>query len=597
MSEQYRRVRDQLRSRGYLQGRVERFVLHDLVVEGGRRPGALRPAARAALIGAPLLGAVLAAAAAAGNRPLIGFADALWLWLYFGLLAAGALFVLVVAATHLVALGSRRRRLRRPNAWRAALVVGLPTLAYLLVLWWQRGPGSAPLVDGLFLLAANLCALLVAWLAGMVSLANNIGRTGEVPDRRRRPIALALIVLLPLSAGWWVARAALAEGPRSLEPSAFEVDPGGARLLVVAVDGLADADVTALAAEEPRLERWFAGAARFPLQREGDREPAELWTTIATGLPPRRHGVQGAGGERLPGVATPLRSGRGGVPLAAALRWLLPSRTVAISGGVRPVRTLWEIVGLREPSLAIGWWASWPADQDPASSGRAVVLSDRVLPKLLAGGEPNRESAPLPLMGRLAASFGEDEAALRAEFERAFGDFAEAESERLAWESFLIDAYRWQRLSQLGELPRLRAAFVYLPGLDILRGRGGEGLPAHRRWLAARLAELAAGEREVVLIADPGRGPHGGGAVIWGGAGPCTGSPLSPLDVAPLLLAASGYPPSREMPGGVPRDDCGVAVERGRVDSYGRRPVEAVPYDAEDEAAMVERLRSLGYLK
>jgi len=98
----YEEVRRQLRERGYLEGRLERFVLRD-------PRHLLRSSAKAALLGAPVLGALLAAAAVAANRPLLGVRDALVLWLYFTVLAGGVLLALDLAAAGIVGALARRR--------------------------------------------------------------------------------------------------------------------------------------------------------------------------------------------------------------------------------------------------------------------------------------------------------------------------------------------------------------------------------------------------------------------------------------------------------------------------------------------------------
>ena len=55
------------------------------------------------------------------------------------------------------------------------------------------------------LAAATATTALVAWLAGVVSLAGIVGRTGEVPDRNRRFAVLVLAVLVPVAAAFFVA--------------------------------------------------------------------------------------------------------------------------------------------------------------------------------------------------------------------------------------------------------------------------------------------------------------------------------------------------------------------------------------------------------
>jgi len=69
MSERYEEVRRKLVERGYLHGRIERFLLRDLIAPGGPARAVLRTSLKAAVLGAPLLGGLLAASAVAASAP------------------------------------------------------------------------------------------------------------------------------------------------------------------------------------------------------------------------------------------------------------------------------------------------------------------------------------------------------------------------------------------------------------------------------------------------------------------------------------------------------------------------------------------------
>ncbi len=614
----YETVRRKLLDRGYLHGPIERFVLRDLEgVRSGARP-LFVAAAKAGLIGGPILGGLLGIAALLANRLALG--DLILLWAYFAALSTVVLFVLnIVVALPWMAL-ARRRGARSSDAVFAGLIVALPTMVYLGLLWTRRHRGHAVTEDLLFLVLALAVALLVAWLAGMVSLAGIIGRTGQVPDRRRRTVLLALLVLVPLGLLLFVSRGVLAEAG-GLRPAAFEPAGNTRRLVVVGVDGLEAGLVEAF---EPRgvvsglLDAMGRGAV-FPFRRPADGEPAAVWTNLMTGMPAREHGVGGAGSERLPGVSTPLNAESGPMPLEAALRFLLPTETVPTSGHQRRVRTLWEIVALRQPAVAVGWWASWPADTDTDADTPGYVVSDRVLPKLLAGAGPDRDTLPGSLFGRMRSDFDGDRRRLQADFERFFGASGSASLDRWMWESFLIDGYALQWTERLMADPDVRAAFVYLPGLDILRERlalrgDGDGiagvlatqagLETYVGWLDRLFERMSAAEQahDWVLLADPGRraevDSEGFVVIVGESVEPgCVAPQGSTLDAAPRVLRLLGFPTSREMPG-TPADSCwssGTPVPEV-IETFGRKvpPRELPASDFDDE--MVERLKSLGYL-
>lgn len=617
----YAEVRRKLVERGYLQGPIERFLLRDLVRPGGGARRLARAGLKAALIGGPILGALLAGAAIEANRPLWSVTDAALLWLYLAVPAGAILFALIVGVAAIVAALARRRGARPSDVVRASLLAGLPLLGYLLLLRWEQ-PGRGGLAaDMVFLVAALGATLLVAWLAGIVSLAGIVGRTGEVPDRRRRTVLVSLLALVPLGAAFLLLPDAGRRGPGPLPASAFEVEAGAPRLVLIGVDGLDGGLVEALASSGAVDSLLIAmqGGAVFPMRRESGIEPPEVWTTILTGMPAEVHGVRSIGAERLPGVATPLRADAGPRPLAAALRFLLPARTVPTSGSARRVLTFGEIVALKAPSASVGWWASWPAREEGADESAGYIVSDRVLPKLLADRPDDRDTAPESLFARLRSDFDGDRAAIRDEMREELGAALQGPSGALLRESFLIDAYALRVVSRLSGDPAVRASLVYLPGLDILRSRlrdeaGAPGtaqaiaqqaaLEAYVRWLAGRLAEAAAAtpSRIALVVADPGRaaGPDAEGFVLVTGeraAPACIGPLVAPLDVAPLALDLAGFPASVEMAGRVPDRCLEAGVPRSRVATFGRRGIARVAAPSAFDPEMVERLKSLGYLR
>jgi hypothetical protein len=295
---------------------------------------------------------------------------------------------------------------------------------------------------------------------------------------------------------------------------------------------------------------------------------------------------------------------------SAALRFLLPARTMPASGAGRRVRALWEMAGLARPSAVVGWWASWPASGTEGDPPAGYVVSDRVLAKLLSQREEDRDTAPASLYARLAQDFPAERADWRARFDARFGELPE-DARALAWESFLIDTFAWSTTRRLLDDPQVTTSFTYLPGLDILRTRisgsaaAAAAIEGYLRWLdVSILGELSKrGEDRILVVADPGRsaarGEEGFVAAVGGGAVPfCVGPPIGDLDVAPLALRLAGLPTSREMPGAAP-ERCfeGAPAPPRAVATWGRRgrPAETAASDYDPE--MVLRLKSLGYLR
>jgi hypothetical protein len=355
------------------------------------------------------------------------------------------------------------------------------------------------------------------------------------------------------------------------------------------------------------------------MKRSQGAEPAEVWTTLLTGVDAERHGVTSAGASHLPGIRTALSARSRPLALGAALGVLLPGRTVPSSAATRVARTSWEIVALRQRAIAVGWWASWPAASDPFEQGGAYVVTDRVLPKLLAGTAGDRDTWPPSLYDRLRGEFDGDRRKLREQFEGAFPLPHGEQLGHWLWESFLIDGYASLLTERLLSDPQARAAFVYLPGLDILRHRLAQRIGAGdaRELLSAPAALTGYAEAleawivhlmglrpgwHVLLVADPGRGMGAddeGFVLVLGprARAGCVGPLLALTDPPAIALDLLGFPRSRELAGRVP-DLClaSAPVQLGEVASYGPPPAGTGSPFSDYDAEMVQRLKSLGYL-
>ena len=75
------------------------------------------------------------------------------------------------------------------------------------------------------------------------------------------------------------------------------------------------------------------------------------------------------------------------------------------------------------------------------------------------------------------------------------------------------------------------------------------------------------------------------------------GAPLDPLSVAPLALGLAGFPRSDELTGAQPGTCLPAAMPEHSVATYGRRPRSPSPQRSPSDPEMLERLKSLGYVR
>jgi hypothetical protein len=603
-------VREQLRRLGYLDSGLDRFVL------GGTRAATVVAASRRVALRVGLLGGVVLAAAltlaAAGldTRLLSAPGDlgvlALYLFVATGAATAVAAFAGGLAAGWWV---RRRGRAASPRLSRnVGLALGLAGLAYLAAWWRSHGMHAAPAVQAVAAVAGIAACFALGRFGALAAVAVlSAGGAGQgLPDAhltRRRMVPLLAGAALLLGAG--VAAASYLGSRPVRDAPDFAVAGTGLRLRVLGLDGLDPRMASQMAAEMPALQRLLSSSARARMRVEPEQVPALVWTTVATGRGPEAHGILSTGARRLAGMRTPVSLDEKGLvarTLARGAELLRLERAVPPTSVLRGVKAFWNVAA--DKGLRVGvvnWWATWPAD---AING--YVVSDRAYFKLEKGGPAEREVHPPELFDRL-----------RPLAPPPGGAVGEAERARRL-DQFHFDAARALRG---GSPPDLEA--VYLPGLDIVTmlqiGEAASDLPsldarlrtvrAHYAWtdgLIGRWLDSAGPDEVLVLVADPGRLARRAGqaegmlAIAGGPARAADLGTVSERDVAPTVLHLLGIPRSDELEGRVVDEafspEFRAARPVRRVASYGRR-VPSAPARSEFDRAMLEELKSLGYIR
>ena len=238
--------------------------------------------------------------------------------------------------------------------------------------------------------------------------------------------------------------------------------PTGLRAIVLAVDGVDVATIDRLraAGRVPAFDR-LLGQAVATMPSDTDRDPARVWTTIATGQPPERHGVRALESRQVAGLGGRLQTeSPGWSALAAATDVLRLTRPAIASADERLIPAFWEVAaraGLR--TAVVHWWATWPA---PENAG--IVLSDRAILRLEHPGPPDREIAPPALYEALRQTWTARRA--RAIASAAALGPVDAEGAGSVARAAELDATILD-LADDANLGATDLLAIYLPGLDI----------------------------------------------------------------------------------------------------------------------------------
>ena len=556
---------------------------------------------------------------------------AVYLAVMFGVTTAVAAFAVImpasVVARSSASFPSRARRV----AAAAGILIFLACLAYL-TLWWRAAVTTSsaptPLFSAAVLGVAVTISLVLGHAVAVTALAvvARLGHASETMARGvplsswRATVALAAIAFVGAAALLFASAPGSAPAPSS---PALTVVPTGERVLVIAVDGLDVALLDRLRTASPNalpaFSQLLAGSSAA-LTPDADRDPARVWTTIATGQTPDRHGISALEGRQLAGVEGRLRPKSGiGALFAGATDLLRLTKPVITSGNERRIPTFWEVAartGLR--TSVIHWWATWPAAATGDDAG--TVLSDRALLRLEQGGALDGEISPASLYDTLRKDWAarHTRAGERA---RNAGAAEAADVAALVTRSAELDAM----LADLAADPLLSNVdleVVYLPGLDIAQhGLLGTNAAAAPSAMAARVQAveryyafldgligdlITASPRTVMLVAQPGRIEAPGAGLVALAGGPAnigttriTGAPVS---VAATVLSLLGVPIAADLSGPVLEDLVSPAFRRAHPDrsvtTYGPRRIGARPRTGKAlDQEMIERMRSLGYVR
>ena len=470
------------------------------------------------------------------------------------------------------------------------------------------------------------------------------GRYNRAVRTLRTRTALALGAALCL-AGCGRDRSGVHQGHAG---SGAAVGAGGGRVVIVGIDG-ADWRVIDPLIQQGRLpsfKRIVSEGASGVLQSMEPSASPSLWTTIATGVAPDRHGIHGfvvgqggsggqaaVGGEEAPGA------GAGDVR--------------PVTSTMRTAPAFWNILPEQGRKVGVvGWLVTWPAepvDGFMVSSYLPYVYNwstGRPLKGTIVAGIP-RQTFPEGLIDSLeplkVKPADLDEAAIRRFYDPARTASLSPSTRDCVtgflWSLACDETYRRIGLKLFDTYP-VDLFAVYFGGVDVASHRFwkfshprdldygvdpreasvlGGVIDAYYAYVDAILAEYLSrlGERDtLVVLSDhgfkpvlfPGRpntsGHHRmeGILAVWG-RGAARGARIEGarlLDVLPTIFYLLDVPLARDLPGRVLTQalEPGLVASRAPrfVESYASAGRPAGPEASDLDRNVLERLRSLGYI-
>jgi hypothetical protein len=520
-----------------------------------------------------------------------------------GIAIYGAMLAPASLLLHLPFTWGRPRRARRVLPWALTLALAISALLD----WTHASYYAYFLPPGINdrLIKTALWLSLGALIAFYTALLHSLHRRPYGTRSRLAYTAIALLSVYAMVERREAFRPRAAPSPR---PATFETGRRP-KLWVIGIDSATLDAILPLAGQGrlPFLSTVLRGGAYGRLGSLSPTRRDAVWTTLATGKYPFKHGILG----RRPYPADFLAPGAELrlLPTGISFRhWGTLGREPLPAARGREALTLWEILPrLGVPAGVVGW-----PEAAPRSGEDAFALADRFF-----GREAGpRDAWPADLADQ-ARIFRPDPREIAPALRSRFGPRPPE------WLLDALTADLWRQsltLSLAGQNPRAEAIFLLIPGLREVSRRTFGGFSAVQfegehgggvaRTAAERLAAyyteidtlLAAvwaheeGPRLLAVVSAYGVDPQGGWRRIWGqmapgkalggeflaapdgalllyGAGVRPGALLTGarlVDLAPTLLYGLGFPVARDLDGQVLTD----AFDKGFL---ARNPVTFFP--------------------
>lgn len=149
----------------------------------------------------------------------------------------------------------------------------------------------------------------------------------------------------------------------------------GARVAVIGWDGGEWSVIESLVADGymPNLERLIENGVSAPFRSLPSTKSPLVWTSIATGKVPAKHGITDFGSFQFPGMINNFSVYPDGLGYYRLISRFMRHADLPVTSSTRRVNAIWNILSDAELSVGVvGWWATWPAEKV-----NGFILSDR----------------------------------------------------------------------------------------------------------------------------------------------------------------------------------------------------------------------------
>lgn len=291
--------------------------------------------------------------------------------------------------------------------------------------------------------------LLITWYLTTVFLCVLLYHATKLhPQAGHRKLTLTLpkffalffiIVFLVTGLVWTTSRQATSSrdyGDKAEIKTALDGVNWDTKVAIIGWDGGEWSVIERLLAEGtmPNLQCLIDGGVHARLRSLPSTKSPLVWTSIATGKVPAKHGINDFGSFQFPGMVNNFSTYPDGLGYYRLISRLLPSADLPVTSTTRKTAALWEILSQAKHTTGmIGWWATWPAE--PVNG---FMISDRFTytlfnPRATARTVKKGQTYPVELLDEVSQFIRTPDSITDAEYQRFLPNVPKAATQPANW--------------------------------------------------------------------------------------------------------------------------------------------------------------------
>ena len=300
----------------------------------------------------------------------------MYLYAVLGLIVGAVFWVAIWLLSRMFAKNYRGRLFVRQ--WiKVYLIVSGILFVYLALTRQELRSGN---FDNFLLVVYYLSALVLGWL-----LSASVRPRANPHSSRDRRLSLPkfwglLVLYLIVALGVTLitsssAKQALVLGDPGEIQSALSAPPNNTRVAVIGWDGGEWSVINEMIARGrmPNLQKLVSSGVSAPFRSLPSTRSPLVWTSIATGKVPEKHGILDFGSFQFPGMVNNFSKYPDGLGLYRLIERFMRHADLPVTSTTRRCAAYWNILSDAGYNVGIvGWWASWPAEEV-----NGFMLSDR----------------------------------------------------------------------------------------------------------------------------------------------------------------------------------------------------------------------------